>query len=104
EQNKWKSRDSSGSDALDGASADKFHHRARDSAESTAGGESDNADQIRAPASPSVRARPPDRHRYRRGEHVGRKCPRIKVRASKLRQRYRYHRADDRVVETGKND
>jgi hypothetical protein len=38
------------------------------------------------------------------GEHVSRKCPRVEVRTAKLRHRHRYDRADDRVVEAGKND
>src|SRR4029079_17483393 len=48
EQNKRKSRYGSGSDALDGASADELHHRARDGAECTANSERDNANEIRA--------------------------------------------------------
>src|SRR5436305_1877936 len=70
EQNKRKSRNGSRSDALDGASADEFHHGVRDGAEPAADGERDNADEIGAPPSPAIGPRSPDRHRYRRGEHV----------------------------------
>src|SRR3954469_389949 len=104
EQNKRKSRYGSGSDALDGASGNKLHHRARDGAEPAANGERDNADEIGAAASPSIGPRSPDRHRYRGGEHVSRKCPCVELRTAKLGQCHRHHRADDRVVETGKND
>ena len=76
----------------------------RDGAEPAPDGERDNADEEGAPASRSIGPRTTDRHRYRRGEHVSCKCPRVEVRAAKLRQRYRYDRADDRVVEPGKND
>src|SRR6476619_196240 len=65
EQNKRKSGNGSRSDALDGASADELNHRARDSAEPAPDRERDNADEIRAPASPPIRPRSPDRHRYR---------------------------------------
>src|SRR5436853_204885 len=68
-QNRRKGRNGSPPDALDGASADELHHRARDGAESAPDRERDNANEIRAPASPSIRPRSPDRHRYRRGEH-----------------------------------
>ncbi len=95
EQNKRKSGNSSCSDALDGASADELHHRARDGAESAPGRERNNADEIRASASPSIGPWSPDRHRYRRGEHVSRKCPRVEVGTAKLGQRHRHHRADD---------
>jgi hypothetical protein len=54
EQNKRKSRNGSRSDALDGASADELHHRARDGAEPAPDRERDNADEIRAPASPAI--------------------------------------------------
>src|SRR5436189_1432407 len=104
EQNKRKSRNGSRSDALDGASADELHHRARDGAEPTPNRERDNADEVRAPASPAIGSWSPDRHRYRRGEHVSRKRPRVQVGTAKLRQRHRHDRADDRVVEAGKND
>src|SRR5207248_11259295 len=73
EQNKRKSRNGSRSDALYGASADELHHRARDGAKAAPDRERDNADEIRAAASPAIRPRSPDRHRYRRGEHVSRK-------------------------------
>ena len=104
EQNKRKSGHGSRSDALDGASADELHHCARDGAKSAPDGERDNADEICAPASPAIGARSPDRHRYRRGEHVSGKCPRVEVGTAKLGQRHRHHRADDCVVETGEND
>src|SRR4029077_12370306 len=92
------------SDPLDGASAYELHHRPRDGAERAPDREHDNADEVRAPASPAIGPRSPDRHRYRRGEHVSRKRPRVQMRTAKLRQRHRYDRADDSVVETGKND
>src|SRR4029078_5509981 len=104
EQNKRKRGDGSPSDALDGRSADDLHHRARDGAESASDRERDNADEVRAPASPAIRSRSPDRHRYGRGEHVSRKRPRVEGGTAKLRQWHRHDRADDRVVETGKND
>src|SRR6266571_5713804 len=53
EQNKRKSRNGSRSDALDGASADELHHRARDGAEPASDRERDNANEIRAPTSPA---------------------------------------------------
>src|ERR1043166_4995983 len=62
EQNKRKSRNGSRADALDGASPDELHHRARDRAKSAADRERDNPDEISAPASPSIRPRSPDRH------------------------------------------
>jgi hypothetical protein len=96
EQNKRKSGN--------GSRSDELHHRARDGAESAPDRERDNADEIRAPASPAIRPWSPDRHRYGSGEHVSRKCPRVEVRTAKLRQRHRHDRAHDRVVETGKND
>src|SRR5213078_4064450 len=104
EQNKRKRRNGSRSDPLDGASADELHHRARDGAERASDRERDNADEIRATASPPIGSRSPDRHRYRRGEHVSRKRPRVQVGTAKFRQSHRHDRADDRVVETGEND
>src|SRR5581483_11116013 len=104
EQNKRKRGNSARSDALDGASTDKLHHRTRDGAERAPDGERDNADEVRAPASPAIGSRSPDRHRYRRSEHVSRKRPRVQVGTPKLGQSHRHDRADDRVVEPGKND
>ncbi len=104
EQNKRKRGNGARSDALDGASADELYHRARDGAERAPDRERDNADEVRAPASPAIGSRSPDRHRYRRGEHVSRKRPRVQVGTAKLRQSHRHDRADDRVVEPGKND
>jgi hypothetical protein len=49
EENKRKSRNGSRSDALDGASADELHHRARDGAEAAPDRERDNADEVCAP-------------------------------------------------------
>src|SRR5207249_8001458 len=86
EQNKRKRGNGARSDALDGASADELHHRACDGAESAPDRERDNADEVRAPASPAIGSRSPDRHRYRGGEHVSRKRPRVQVRTAKLRE------------------
>src|SRR3954447_11542040 len=62
ENNERESRDGAGSYPLNGASSDELHHRARDGAERTPDREHDNTDEISAAASPSIRARSPDRH------------------------------------------
>src|ERR1700752_4546506 len=62
EENKRKRGNGSRSDALDGASADELHHRPRDGAESAPDRERNNADEVRAPASPAIGSRSPDRH------------------------------------------
>src|SRR5262249_61411159 len=62
EQNKRKSGNGSRSHALDGACANELHHRTRHGAESAPDRERYNTDEIRAPASPTIGARSPDRH------------------------------------------